>query len=570
MQLVNKGAQDQLVTGSPSFTFFRSVYKRHTEFAMEHFRLDFRSTNLDLNQTISKTMRVRVDRNAQMLHDCYVHVSLPDIYSPIAKITPGLHQELAPDATGIGYEFQWIPNLGYNMINSVSLLINGSAIVTHRGEWLKLYSYMTYTGNKRKIIDDMIGNVTDLTDPANAKNRVNQYPHSITTNAFVAQPSILARDLVIPLHFWFCEDIGTALPLVALQYSEVEIVVEFASIYDLFTVRDVRDTSISAFGNVLDTGVPRTFGQRIRADPAFPEFSMNHFLSPPENSGAPQNPSLTTWALNPYIEANYIFLGDAEVIQLAKSDNSFKIKENRTITVPGLYGAGNDIELVLVNLCTRVVWVAQRSDIIANNGVDNYTNQVSSPYGLYQTRTIMTPWYSSGYAIGQNQSATDILIDGVIVFDGAERFNAKTFDFFRYLENYRHSNGNISELPGVYMYSFALEHDTPQPSGHVNGSMFNKTVLRLTLQNPPISDTNVNIIDDCILKSTALSAVPVRVTANTPGDVVGRGLRPDQVIHTITKPIEVVRPYTYTVTVYVESYNFLRITRGIANVVFSS
>jgi hypothetical protein len=413
----------------------------------------------------------------------------------------------------------------------------------------------------------MIGNVPELTDPANAGNRVNQYPHSITTGAFTAQPSILARDLVIPLHFWFCEDIGTALPLVALQYSEVEIVVEFASIYDLFTIRDVRDSSVSMFSN--QPGRP-TFGQRIRADPAFSEFAMHHFLSPPVISGVPQNLSLTTWALNPYIEANYIFLGDAEVIQLAKSDNSFKIKETRTITVPALYGAGNDIELVLVNLCTRIVWVAQRSDIAANNGVDNYTNQLSAPYGKYQNRTVMTPWYSSGYAVGQNESATDILIDGVVVFDGAERFNTKTFDFFRYLENYRHSNGNVSGLPGIYIYSFALEHDSPQPTGHVNGSMFNKTILRLTLQDPPIVSTDVSIIDDCVLKSTALSALPVSVSANTPGDVVGRGLRTDQVIRTVTKPADAVRPYTYTVTVYVESYNFLRITRGIANVVFSS
>ena len=100
--------------------------------------------------------------------------------------------------------------------------------------------------------------------------------------------------------------------------------------------------------------------------------------------------------------------------------------------------------------------------------------------------------------------------------------------------------------------------------------MFNKTILRLTIQDPPITSTDVGIIDDCILKSTALSALPVSVSANTPGDVVGRGLRADQVIRTVTKPIDVVRPYTYTVTVYVESYNFLRITRGIANVVFSS
>ena len=117
---------------------------------------------------------------------------------------------------------------------------------------------------------------------------------------------------------------------------------------------------------MIDTG-PRTFGQRIRPDPAFPEFAMNHFLSPPVISGVPQNVSLTTWSLNPYIEANYIFLGDAEMVQLAKSDNSFMIKENRVVTVPGLHGPGNDIPLVLVNLCTRLVWVAQRSDAIANN-----------------------------------------------------------------------------------------------------------------------------------------------------------------------------------------------------------
>lgn len=561
MQLVNKGAQDQLVTGSPSFTHFRSVYKRHTEFAMEHFRLDFRAVNLDLNPTTPKSMRVRVDRNAQVVHDCYIHVSLPDIFSPIAPVTPNTHPELSPQSTGIGYEFQWIPNIGYNMINSVSVLINGTAIVTHTGEWMKLYSYITYSANKRRIIDGMVGNVPELIDPANAGQRSNQYPHSITTPPYQAQPSILARDLVIPLHFWFCEDIGTALPLVALQYSEVEIVVEFKSIYDLFTVRDVRNASSSAF-----SGSGGTFGQRISPDPADPLFSITKFLSPPTVQGTPQNVSLITWALNPYIEANYIFLGDAEMIQLAKSDNSFKIKDTRRVVVPGIHGAGNDIEMTLVNLCTRVVWVAQRSDVLQNNGFDNYTNQLPPPYGLY--RGTMTNWYSSGIAIGQNQSATDILIDGVLVFDGAERFNTKTFDFFKYLENYRHHTG--SGLPGIYSYSFALDHNTPQPSGHMNGSMFNKTILRITVQEPPVQSTNQVIVPGCILKSTALNPSPVRVNSETPGDVVGRGLRPDQVISTITKPIDVLRAYTYVVSVYIESYNFLRITRGIANVVFSS
>jgi hypothetical protein len=548
MQLVNKGAQDQLVTGSPSFTHFRSVYKRHTEFAMEHFRLNFRGTNLELNANLTKSFRVKVDRNAQLLHDCYVHVSLPDIFSPVNPVTPGLHPEISPDATAIGYEFQWIPNIGYNMINSVSVLVNGTAIVTHSGEWMKLYSYITHDANKRKIVDQMVGNVPELYDPANAYNRRNQYPHAISTTANVAQPSILGKDIVIPLHFWFCEDIGTALPLVALQYSEVEFVIEFAPIYDLFTVRDVRNSATT------------TFGKRIKADPSATEFLLNRFLGPPLPNGIPINPSLISWKLNPYIEATYIFLGDAEVVQLAKSDNSFKIKDIRVVAVPGVHGAGNDVELTLVNLCTRVVWVAQRSDVEANNGVDNYTNQLSSPYSLYTTS--LTPWFSTGSAVGQNLSAPDILIDGTIMFDGAERFNTKTQDFFSLLENYSHHTGRL--IPGINTYSFALDHHTHQPSGHVNGSMFNKTLLRLTLQDPPYK-TSSQTTRTCVVKSTALNQRPVPVSTSRISVY-----SPDQVVSVIAKTPADVREFTYTVRAYVESYNFLRITRGIANVVFSS
>ena len=70
MQLVGKGAQDQLINGNPSFTHFRSVYKRHTDFAMEHFRLYFKSTNLGLPPSGSLTLRAKVERYAQLLHDC--------------------------------------------------------------------------------------------------------------------------------------------------------------------------------------------------------------------------------------------------------------------------------------------------------------------------------------------------------------------------------------------------------------------------------------------------------------------------------------------------------------------
>ena len=554
MQLVNRGAQDQLTTGNPTFTHFRSVYKRHTEFAMEHFVLNFRGVNLDLNTQFTKTFRAKVDRNAQLLHDCYVHVSLPDIFSPVHPLlhAVGTTGPINNSSTAIGYEFQWIPNIGYNMINSVSILVNGTAIVTHTGEWMKLYSYLNYNGTKRQVLDKLVGNLPELTDPANALDRYNQYPHSITSTTHAA-PSIQGRELVIPLHFWFCENIGAALPLVALQYSEVEIVVEFKNIYSLFTVRDVRQSS-------------PTFGMRIAPTAAAPEFAMNHFLSPPNQDGSPENITLTSWVLNPYIDATYIFLSDPEVIQLAKSDNSFMIKEMRIVQQDSVYGPGNDLELTMMNLCTRVVWVGQRSDVLANNGVDNYTNWYTGNLPLQTSTHDVTPWFSTGNATGQNIGSQNVIVDATLIFDGAEREQTKPQEFYSLLQNYRHHSGQL--LPGVHTYSFALDHHTTQPSGHVNGSMFNKTILRVTTQDPPTPVYTGFAIQGtvaplCVLKSSALNNRPVVITNIA-------GVNRDQTVSIISKQDSVVRAYTYTVRAFVESYNFLRITRGIANVVFSS
>jgi hypothetical protein len=408
---------------------------------------------------------------------------------------------------------------------------------------MKLYSYLTHDANKRNIIDGMIGNVPDLTDPANANGRFNQYPHAITSPSTIAPPSINAREIIIPLHFWFCEDVGSALPLVALQYSEVEIVVEFQNIYSLFTVTDVRKNS-------------PTYNTRIAPDINDQAFAMNRFLGPPNVDCTPNNTSLTNWALQPHINANFIFLSDSEVIHLAKSDNSFMIKEVNRVTQNGVYDAGNDIPLVLTNLCTRIVWVGQRSDIV--NQPDNYTNNVTPKYVTIGSD--VTPWFSSA-----GMAENHILVDSTLILDGADREATRSNNFYSLVQQYKHHTG--TSIPGLYSYSFALDHHTKQPSGHINGSMFNKPVLRLTTQSPPLS-TSPSSTQACVVKSTALNQNPVPV--NLRNGLPVTSFNPDQVLSVITKQSGDVREYTYSFRVYTESYNFLRITRGIANVVFSS
>ena len=567
MQLVGKGAQDQLILGNPSFTHFRSVYKRHTDFAMEHFRLVFKTNNLNLPQSGSLTLRAKVERYAQLLHDCYLTLNLPNIYSPVSPITAGTHTNVNALATAVGYEFQWIRNIGYNMINYVSILINGQEIVRHTGEWMKLYASLKFDANKKGMLDEMMGNVPELYDPANAFDRMNQYPHAISSSTKFAEPSIPGRTLRIPLHFWFCENIGTALPLVALQHSEVEIVVELKNIYQLFTTLDVRDSS-------------STFGTRIAPDSSTPYFTINRFLSPPlySNPTAPiqvENPNLTTWKLDPFIEANYIFLSDAEMVHIAKTEHSFILNQVDSVQTHGQYGPSNDLELTMRNLCTRIVWVGQRSDRSLQNDFDNYTNWVDPHKAPLDSTTLvnMTPWYSSGIAQGTATSQRDILLESAIILDGKERFSTKNTSFFSNLQNYKHHTGKaVTDIPGIYTYSFANDHHTTQPSGHINGSMFNKTILRNTYVQPPLTTPGATTTTVCVLKSTANNANPtVILNPNATDPDTGKPLyNPEQLVTIVRKSDAQTLQYSYNVRAYVESYNYLRVMGGIGNVVFSS
>ena len=562
LQLVGRGAQDQLITGNPSYTQFRSVYKRHTDFAMESFRLYFKTSILSFPISGTLTMRTKVERFAQLISDCYLSITLPDIYSPVVPGSPP--PGFNTNSTATPYEFQWVRNIGYNMINHVSVLINGQELVRHTGEWMKIYANLQFDANKRAILDRMVGNLPELYDPANANGRINQYPNAISTSTDLAQPSIPGRVLQIPLHFWFCESIGKALPLVALQYSEVEIVVELNNVYTLFTTIDMN--SEHTHNNADGTG---TYGTRVAPDQSNSLYQLSNFLSPPKYDTTPSIPGLVSWNLNPYIEANYIFVSDEEMGYIARTDHSFLFKQVDLVRAGKQYGPSNDLELTMRNLCTRIIWVFQRDDI--QNDPDNYTNW-NDPY---RPPKVGSNPYSSGTVLTSNVSQRDILLESAVILDTQERFATKQTEYFRDIQPYKFSSGN--PIPGIYSYSFQLDN-SDQPSGSLNGSMFNKTILRNTLIQPPyipappmdpIPGPNRNQF--CILKSTAGNANPT-VVDPTAVDQYNKPLyRPDEVITIFRKaPNAGVYTYTYNVNAYTESYNFLRIIGGIGNVVFSS
>jgi hypothetical protein len=512
-------------------------------------------------------MRTKVERYAQLLHDCYLSIDIPDIYSPINPVSlVGLTNPPVNSSTkAIGHEFNWVKNLGYNMIRHVSLLINGQEIVRHTGEWMKIYANLTFDANKKAILDRMIGNTPDVYDPANADDRINQYPHAISTLNSYPEPSIRGRNLLIPLHFWFCETAGQALPLVALQNSEVEIVVELRNAYELFTVRDVRP--------IVNGSPNQNFGARIAPDSSDPSFTMSRFLSPSLYATPNTNvtPSLVSWNFRPFIEANYIFVGDTEMAYLARTEQSFLISQVDMVQAEGQYGPSNDLELTMKNLVTRIIWAGQRSDRISQNDHDNYTNWEDASKSPFRPDSL--GWYTTGLVQEDNVNRRDILLESTLLLDGKERFAPKETLFFSGIQPYRHQTGN--PMSGIYEYSFALSNDAVQPSGHLNGSMFNRTILRNTFVSPPYATDVQNgtaTTTICVLKSTATSKTPIVVTnPNVLGSDGKPVYKPEDIVTIVQKSATgETYKYTYTVRAYVQSYNFLRILGGLGNVVFSS
>jgi hypothetical protein len=582
LQLVAIGAQNELVNGSPSMTHFRAVYRRHTNFAMESIRMTFGSSNLEFSPTSTRTISCRIDRYAQMLHDTYLVLTLPDIWSPLSYLGLNIEPPAGYDqrSNAIGYEFKWIENIGYNLIDSVEITANGQSIQRLTGEWLKFYSYLTHDANKRAIVDQMIGHVPELNDPANAYGRLGQYPHAVAPlnqpggipNTKIPEPSIRSRQLIIPLHFWFAENPGMALPLVSMQNSEVFINVTYRPLNQLFTVVDVNPSS-------------STYGQRIRSNDG-----LGRYLSPPLADGTISNPSLSTFFPDPYLEGNFIYLTEMEMAQLATADQTFLVKTIKFVNNPGQYGGNSDIEIPFFNLVTRIVFSTQRSDKILTNDWDNYTNWDNpnvAPFtstgtandtfsDITQSSETQTFMYSSGQQQITSVYPRDPIVNGQILLDGKERFSVKPTSYFSLLQMYKHTTGDSPVLPGVYMYSFALNNDMYQPSGAINGSMFNKVILRLGLQQPlPTVQGVASQETVCVLKSSVFSPNPVVITAaqlalrNPDGTLL---YPPDSIVSVVrnSNGDSVIFAYTYNLGVYVESINFLRIVSGLANFVFAN
>lgn len=203
MQLVAYGAQDVYLTGNPQITFFKIVYKRHTNFAMEAIE-----QTVTGNEAFGNVLTSTIGSNGDLITKMYI------------KCTVSL--------SGSGGNFAWVNRLGHAMLEEIELLIGGSRIDKQYYEWLDLWYELARDVSHERGYDKLIGNSSVMT--------------TLSTDTKTAT-------LYIPLKFFCNKFNGLAIPLIALQYHKVRIDFKFRNSAQLI-VKESAATVTATVSNI--------------------------------------------------------------------------------------------------------------------------------------------------------------------------------------------------------------------------------------------------------------------------------------------------------------------------------
>jgi len=190
MQLVAYGAQDIYLTGNPQITFFKVVYRRHTNFSMEAIQQTWNGSS-----TSNGRCTATISRNGDLVYRMYLDI---------------LGQFGGTDSSNPGSEF----------IKSVELEIGGQLIDKHSGLWMEAWAELTEPNPSGTVSNAITALAVGSGTPF----------QNMAAMGGVKEADVDACHAHVPLQFWFCRNPGLALPLIALQYHEVKVILDHTAV----------------------------------------------------------------------------------------------------------------------------------------------------------------------------------------------------------------------------------------------------------------------------------------------------------------------------------------------------
>lgn len=518
MQLVAYGAQDVYLTGNPQITFFKLVYRRHTNFAMEEQEISLNAPNFGQNGTVV------IPRSGDLITKVYF----------LVKIDKVLLSE--------GSKFGWVRRLGYALLDSVEITIGGSRIDRHFGTWLNIwYELAHHAGDGERGFAKMIGDV-----------------HEMTGYNCEDKPEYT---LYIPLKFWFNRHVGLALPLIALQYHEVRLDYEFAKVDDLIVANEqfhrcdkkclrIKDAQLLVKYIYLDTEERRRFAQVgheylieqlqyheevITGNSSRLNLNFNHptkeFVWVYQNANYvsgktfPFYSDAAVWDREVLIEAATKILEESIVLISTQTtlpgpsgeDCVVVPAENECVPkcgewqefCPGFSGVTCNGKICVTNESDdKALWINTDSLSICGYSLTDkiYADVKVTKENMVKITNVRTCLTARDLSIpverlDDTRAFSDdpfvnefinygVLIDGtgnpvkdaLIQFNGHDRFDRREGSYFNYvIPDEAHTN---TPADGVNVYSFALHPEEHQPSGSANLSRIDTVILQINWYDP--------------------------------------------------------------------------------------
>ena len=409
MQLVAYGAQDVYLTGNPQITFFKVVYRRHTNFAIESIEQTFNGT-----PDFGKKVHCTISRNGDL----------------VSNMTLKLDIEVTAHGMTAAHG-AWSAFLGHRILNYVDIEIGGTRIDRQYGEWMHLWNQLTLPAGKEAGYNRMIGHKLGLVGEQTSGAGV--------VNAVLADNLNSSFSLNIPLQFWFCRNPGLALPLIALQYHEVRVTVDFRAAKECFT-------SITA--------------------------AAGAFSASTETKQHTPTGSITEAKLF----VDYIYLDTDERRRFAQLTHEYLIEQVQYTGAETITTNSNKIKLNFNHPIKELVWVVQKQANITKCEYFNYTkNPTNNPLNPGGEQSAVMDDITAGAAAAG--AAVNMCKTAKLQLNGGDRFSERTGDYFNMVQPYYHH----TRIPytGINSYSFALRPEEHQPSGTCNFSRLDSAVLML-------------------------------------------------------------------------------------------
>jgi len=487
LQLIAYGAQDTYLTGQPQITFFKVVYRRHTNFSMEPIQQNFNGIR-DFGGTIT----LNINKNADLITKMHLVIDLKDIIS--------------------NNEWGYVDKLGFSIIETVKLEIGPNKMDIHYGNWLNIYNELTRNNSHDNGFSHMIGDIYEL------KQLTKNHPK---------------YKLYIPLQFWFNRNNGLALPLIALQHHEVKITIKLRDALDCINYKNtitnlpqINDIYLLTDYIFLDSEERKKFAQskheylieqvQFSGSETVTLLNSNYIL----NFNHPCKYLIWTLHLGRYIDRsqyivyafdnNWNYAKDlfAKLIWLATRtgltyDTQFTInienngldeivnidstvlktlidKVNATIiTVDNnnIASATTDNVMLLSNLLTIQDITLNLHQIITDITDTNIINFLSS-HSIY----IKNYFNYGNYINGEDNP----IVSAGLQLNGHQRFQTRDGSYFNYVQPDQYFSNTPSD--GINVYSFALKPEEHQPSGTCNFSRIDSTLLNLSFGNNNIEN----------------------------------------------------------------------------------